>query len=85
MPFLVAIASYRNDRGPSLSAQPKMRDAGVSQVTRIVPQRDMPAKRVFRQGGGGVVLMSRVRLSGRAVVSVLKESPSCGKTPIDSC
>jgi hypothetical protein len=32
-----------------------------------------------------VVDVSRVRLSGRAVVSVLKESLSYGKTPIDSC
>ena len=31
------------------------------------------------------VALSRVRLSGRAVVSVLKESLSYGKTPIDSC
>ena len=36
-------------------------------------------------GAGAVtVLLSRVRLCGRTIESVLKESPTHGKTPVDS-
>jgi hypothetical protein len=37
------------------------------------------------EGVVGEEFVSRVRILGRAVESVLKENPSRGKTPIDSC